>query len=394
MSKVLYLTGLLSAQISFCCLSTVTAAPTLEKTAWRHLLTARQENGSGCQVVWRDVPLSQAAQSLDESCGMVVWIDRRLDPTTRIHSTTASPQPSASTSLALSAETNGWSFARYGKLIYLGPPAASDQLRGLLANRLEEVAALPLRRRREFTRRAALQWPRLTEPRRLIVSLLEERGFSITGKALIPHDRWGKKRLPAMPLAEQLTLLLFGFDLDWRPTEDGRGVVIRQAEAPTPLVASYGSKKSSPSVLLSQAKQLLGASAQLRQSKQGVVLTGSLSQHERLAQVTQRPPRASSTNNQTDSSNKDRWLNQRFTLSVQQQPAEALLRQLVKQIGLQLEIDRQASEVLASAPRISLEVRQATLAQLFDEIATGARVEIRRNGNTVIVTAPASNTTP
>ena len=140
-----------------------------------------------------------------------VFVDRRVDPNMRVSLDIEAG--SAEEVVAGIAAGQDLGVARLGPLVYLGPSGAADQLRAISAARSQEVGRLPAESRASLTQKQPTDWPRLGEPRRVIASIVEHRGWRLANADAIPHDLWSAGELPELTLAEQLTVLLVGFDL-------------------------------------------------------------------------------------------------------------------------------------------------------------------------------------
>jgi hypothetical protein len=164
-------------------------------------------------VEWQNLPLSDAVERIEAVAHAPVFVDRRVDPNRRIHFTATNAD--VNDVLANLAASAALGVVKIGPLYYLGPRDTADRLAALAAKRRRDAAALSAELRGTLTERRRLHWPSLTEPRGLITQLIRDHGWSATGSELIPHDLWAAGELPAMPLADQLTILLAGFDLTY-----------------------------------------------------------------------------------------------------------------------------------------------------------------------------------
>jgi hypothetical protein len=188
-------------------------------------------------VKWENLPLADALDRIEAVTQTPILLDRRVDPERRIHLTATGAE--VDEVLAQVSSSTELGHARIGPLFYVGPRTTADRLSTLAAERRQEVAALPSDLRRSFADRKRLVWPRLTEPRGLVIQLVEEHGWKIFGANLVPHDLWAAGELPSMALADQLTILLAGFDLTYRVLPDRRTIEIVPVrwEAITPRAA-------------------------------------------------------------------------------------------------------------------------------------------------------------
>lgn len=77
-------------------------------------------------------------------------------------------------------------------------------------------------------------------------------------------------------------------------------------------------------------------------------------------------------------------IEQRYTLRVIEQPFAAVMKQLAKQLGRELDLD--ADRLDDPSRRISFQVEQASLDQLMKKISEAAGVSIRTTPTKIIVT--------
>ncbi len=328
-------------------------------------------------IRWEHVPLGEAVNRLADVLNADVLVDRRVDPSGLV--SLAIRNGSMIEILAQLAEDRSLGVAELGTLVYLGPCRSAEMLRTLAALRRQDVTALPGQRRMALERQHAVDWPRLTQPRQLVVDLLRERGWRVRRADLIPYDLWPAGRLPRLPLSDQLTVLLVGFDLTFRVDPDQRAVEIMAIGAPVRLARSYRWPVGTPpdaDLLRRQFPDSL-----LHVDGRTVQLEGRLEDHERLAEMLQparpgrQPPR------------QRRETRQAFTLRVEDQPAGVVLRQVERQLGLAIEVDEPAIRAagLSLERRVSLSVDGADLDELLEAILAPAGLDFARQGQRVKV---------
>ncbi len=239
-----------------------------------------------------------------------------MDPSTRLNLSASGPLGEL---LEQALAPHGYGAAELDGVVYVGPEQSSRQLGDLAELDRRQLAKLSPTARGAMRRVDALAWPRLTEPRAMIVSLMEGHGLSIANPDALPHDVWDAGKLPGMTLSGRLTLLLIGFDQTWR-VQDAAGVL-----EIVPIPADLSSHKS-PRV------------ARRRDQPKGAASGGPGQQ--------------------------------RLTLAVKQQPARAVLERLAGALGWELAFaeghEPAASERLDK--RIELSVQQASVQEVLDAI--------------------------
>ena len=202
---------------------------------WVHLLALPQARAAeervqaeallaqSADVRLKNAPLGAALQRLSGAFGLPLWLDRRVDPTTVIN--LEERGATLGQLLARAAGQAGLGTALCGPVFYVGPPKEAERLREVTLRSRSLVRDLPPAVRRAYTRRGETVWPRLTEPRVVVEALLAQNGLRLQDSDAIPHDLWEGRELPSMPVADRLTLMLYGFGLEWAPSEEDPRVV-------------------------------------------------------------------------------------------------------------------------------------------------------------------------
>jgi hypothetical protein len=270
-------------------------------------------------VRWQNLPLGEAVARLRQVTGTAIFIDRRVDPDQRV--TFSASNASVENVLSNLASSTRLGHARLGRLYYLGPQVTADGLAALAAKRRNEIATLAPPLKNSLLGRRRLIWPRLTEPRGLTVQLAEQHGWRIDNAAAIPHDLWAAGELPSMPLADQLSVLLAGFDVTYRVDAATKTIEIKPATWP----------KHSPKALA------------------------------------RRPDKTSPTRGKAPSK-------QVFTLRVENQPVGRVLEQLATRLNWKLDVDANAIRAagLSLDTLVSFDVQNANETQLLDALLAPA----------------------
>ena len=178
-----------------------------------------------------------------EAFGVMLWIDRRVDPQAPL--TLTFNEGSFADVIDRVARDHDLGAVALDRMIYLGPSDKSGRLKGLIgAGRAENAPAM--KRRGETT------WPRLTTPRAVAEGLTRSVGLRLANPEAIPHDLWAGGATASLPASDRLTLLLFGFDLRWRlDPGNPKRLLIEPIEFPkkpttTPTLASLLQGKRRP----------------------------------------------------------------------------------------------------------------------------------------------------
>ncbi|TWT48491.1 hypothetical protein Pla111_02600 [Botrimarina hoheduenensis] len=278
-------------------------------------------------VVWRDVPLSQAAHRLAQVVEVTAFIDRRLDPHARV-TLRANGVSARDAFLQLAQQVEAVIVDR-AELVYLGP---SEGAATLVA--APPLGSAPRATQRLLKRKKKIVWNRLAMPREIIEQALAEERITIENANLVPHDLWDAGTLPTAPVADQLSVLLTGFGLTWHADPQRTGVVVLELSNATaqPIAPRLTPRETPPA---------------------GVPSAVAVEQ-------------------------------QRYTLRVQEQPLEAVLGQIAERSGMELRITPGAAPI--AAQRTSFSVREASLDELLEAAAASAGLVVRRIESIIEVT--------
>ncbi|MFO0790130.1 MAG: STN domain-containing protein [Pirellulales bacterium] len=282
-------------------------------------------------IHWRAVPLGEATARMQPLFDERLFVDRRIDPSTRI-SLDISAISMEQVLTALAAE-HGWGVARIGKLLYLGPAADAQRLRSIVSARVRDITRLPAAARTSLARRDTTAWPRLAEPRTLVTSIVEECGWKVVNAEQIPHDLWAAGELSELSVAERLTLLLIGFQLTFEL--DAQNQAVRIVDLPASVAASPIKSAARTNSEKAAAKTTIGPTKQV------------------------------------------------YTLRVQEKPVGAVLRELATRLHWALQIDEDAIRAAGKSldTRVSFSVENADREKLLDALLTPAGLEYTIDGN-------------
>jgi hypothetical protein len=274
---------------------------------------------------------------------------------------------------ALAAEI-GLGTSRLGGVLYIGPRPVAERLRTLAALRTDELYRLPGAARDALDRRHPLDWPRLTAPRTLIAKMISARGWRIDHADRIPHDLWPAGRLPASALAEQLTILLAGFDLTIQVRPKDRVIEIIPITGPVTLHRRYRLPKhleESPAALQQQAP-----AAKMRIEDGIAAIDARAEVHEQIAEwlggrtAAKKAPRKKTESRQV------------YTLRVEEKPVGAVINELARRLNWQVEFDEPAIRAagISLATNVSFAVEDASEETLLAALLHPAGLDYRRDG--------------
>jgi hypothetical protein len=290
------------------------------------------------QVHWRDVPLRDAISRLEELFDEPIFVDRRIDSGRPVNLDVDAYR--LEDALEPVASSCGLEVGRVGGLVYLGPQQSAARLAALSSLRSEEIRQMPTDARAGLEAVRPLFWPRLGEPRSLATALVEQRDWKLLHAERIPHDLWTAGELPALPLADQLTILLLGFDLSFAVNASDRTVEV------VPIDAVVMNKIA--------AKQM-----NKRQIKEKA------------------KPTTSQTGKQTTSGRR-----QVYSLRVAEQPVSAVLKEFTRRLNWRIEIDEAAIRAAGRSidARVSFAVQNVGQDELLEALLQPAGLTFRRDG--------------
>ena len=322
-------------------------------------------------IHWDRVPLRDALARLPTLFDEVVFVDRRVDPQQRISLNVAGA--AMDDVLGRIAEETSLGVSQLGSLRYLGPRGSAERLRTVAVVRNEDVAKTSAALRMPLLRRERLSWPRRTEPRGLVTAFAAQRGWRVRQAERIPHDLWTAGGLPELTIAEQLSVLLIGFDLTFEVVEKERALEIVPLE-PVTIKRSYRlpSRLGDPETVLQQ--QLPDVAARVEGTT--VFVDGPVEDHERLLELLR------GSTGRARSSAPVRKTRQVYTLRVQEQPVGEVLRQLAERLQWPIEIDESALRAagLSLEKRVTFAVENSSQEELLEAVLRPAGLDFRREG--------------
>lgn len=267
---------------------------------------------------WGDAPARQALERLAAETEVAIWIDRRVDVRKELTLDASSTTMAALIDYAASSLDLG--AAAIDEIVYIGPKDAAAAL-PTLAAQWRRGASSALRKR------SPLEWPRLSEPRKLAEEIASSAGYNIENPAAIPHDLWPAGEVPPLAVGDQLTLLCLGFNLKWTVADKAKKTIRLESIAKLPTGES-----ATLSSLIGSTPAPLGE--------------------------------------------------KRYTLRIVEQPIGLILQQLAKQLGRELETSIDPDTL---NQRVSFAVQQATLEELFNAAGKAAKLDVSVTSSSIVV---------
>ncbi|MHB0955559.1 MAG: hypothetical protein ACYC0X_04195 [Pirellulaceae bacterium] len=334
-------------------------------------------------VVWSaGTPLRQAVTTLARTQGVAIMLDRRVDPESAIelsvHDVTIREVIEQ-----LAAQCGAASCYLEG-VVYLGPRAELVDLSTVAQARRAEAQHLPRPQAQRCVAARVWGWEALAEPRALMETLAHEANVTVDGLAELPHDLWPAMELPALAWTDRVTLVLAGFGKTFEFIDGGQRIRLVPIPAPSMTVKSY--LANVPPARLEVIRNLF-PQAEIDTESQQITLRGTPELHERLRQVLKKPSRDRTTPRPAGKTV--------LTLKVNNQPVDAILRTLERQLDLSFEFEDGLADRLGT--RVTFDLREATLQELLQAALTPAKLAFREQKEVIVITAgpsPQTNDAP
>ncbi len=342
---------------------TVPAGPAAERHFSRQLQQSVHIRGSVA-------PLLPTLQRISQAHGIGIFLDRRLDPQHPLE--LRGPAQPLAELLQTIAREQGARVSLLAPVAYIGPAPTTDKLATLLELNREQVRQMNPVEQRKWQTVTPTAWPFLTEPRQLVMNWCQMRGVALQGTDQIPHDLWAAQQLPPLDLLQQLTIVLAGFDLCvlFEPNEQPRispipdRVVITRGYPWSDRQAARQANADSPFPDLSTERR----DGQLW-------VTGSIEDHQRVVEwlrgpAGRRPQRMAPTQ-------------QRYTLTVKNQPRSRVLEALAEQLNLELTWDNLDEAVRSEV--ISFHVQNVSVQELLRAVLGDSGLGYRMDNRTLAI---------
>jgi len=351
---------------------------------------AAQQLAKSVSITWQEVPLGTALDRLAETQSLAIWRDRRVDPSTPITLSVAD-QPLAEVFAAIKQQA-GVAATPYAGVIYVGPQQTADELATLAALARLTLENAPAASRAKWLKPQALNYPRLSEPRRLLTELASSVDAQIQNEQSIPHDLWPAAKLPSMAAIDRAVLWLAGFDLTCRLSQDGSQLEIVPIDRPIAIAKQYRVPNSRSAAFETALAELAGATSTGEESTP--TITARVEDHERLrAALSGRPTgavAAAAAMRAAGEQKKSSALgDRRFTLTIENKPLAPVLNQLAAQLNLQLEWDAAIPDSESGRNAlVSCQVNKTDLDGLLKALLEPVGLTFERQENHVSIRQP------
>jgi hypothetical protein len=341
----------------------------------------RDELEQPVTVTRSDVELRPLLARLSADRKIAIVLDRRIDPG-RLIDASLPPMSllSAIRQIAAQAEAG---VSVVGDTIYVGPPASAGKLRTLCLLReldLDDFGAALGPREFELSRTHTFAWDDLERPFDLLVHTAQRSDLTIDGIDQIPHDFWAGGTMVGVTATEAVSLVLIQFDLTFQWTRDAEGIRLVPVPRSVAVERTHSVRSVTPDVA---RDSVLERFPDLRIEINGRELTAlaTVEQHE----VIEHLARGEDPDEQQDAGFGP-IARRRFTLTVVRKPAGAVIRTLqVNGVNVTYDVEALSDAGIDLAAKISLDLKQATVDELFQALCEPLGLEYEIDGENVML---------
>jgi hypothetical protein len=334
-----------------------------EKTDWKIGAALEKALGSPVSFTWQERPLLQGLQSLAKNAEVAIFLDRRVDPDLRIDLSVK--EVSLSDALDEIAEGHDLSIRRVGNVVYIAPRAAAFHAQAISAMRRRELADQP-----RWLAEHAAGWNDLSEPREIASAIVASADGRLSNAEAIPHDLWAGWSGPKMKVADQLTLVLLGFDL----TFEVRGSEVTIVPVPKSLRYADTYRIVDPKVAAELKRKFPDIEIKVLGRNQ-LEVTASPQDHAGVREIVtgKKPPNKIVAKGEKV-----------YTLTVENQPLGAIIKTMAGEIGVEVKAD--ASLVPKLKERTSVKVTKVTANELLKQVLEPVGIKFKLGEKTLELT--------
>ncbi|MDC0261773.1 hypothetical protein OAK47_00985 [Planctomycetaceae bacterium] len=321
--------------------------------------------------------LRETLRQIEQAYHLASFRDRRIDPEQTVE--LAKSNGDVRKLLTSIGEAVDCRVSFTGQLVYVGPESNTRLLRSLIAQRTLEIRRMI--RDRPNSRLMVPQaflWPVLSQPRELVIQVAANAQFTINNPELIEHDVWSAGTIPEATVPEILSILLLGFDLTFEISEDRKSITL--VPIPTEVDLYNSEVYTLKSGEKSDKWQRVAPAAEISASGQRVTVSGLVEDHEAIRDLR-------SGKRELDATEAIALLplsKRRFTLTLKDAPAAAVLKELEKS-GIQFAWDPQkfASAKIDFNNHVMIDVQEVTAEEFFQALLEPLGIEFDVSGVTV-----------
>ena len=349
-----------------------------QTSVWKTGPALRQALDAKLSLTWSERQLRDGLANLSQSTQVAIVLDRRIDPSQTLELSAA--DESLQTLLVKIGDQAKAGVTAIGPCVYLGPPDTAAVLSTVAATRRNDAGRLTADTKLRLLRTQAWQWSELTEPRQLLADLARQASVTVQNPELIPHDLWPAQSLPPLPWVDRLSLLVAGFGLTFQ--FDAQGTTVRLIPLPesAALEKTYPTRGNAADLAV-QLRRIV-PQAQIRTEPGKLHVAASQDDHdkverllagERVTTVKKVKPGAGVGE-------------KRYTLTVENQPAGAVLKTVANSLGKELKYDEALLDKLKT--NVSFTAKDITLEELMKKTLEPLGLMYKLDDKVLEVTAP------
>ena len=334
-----------------------------------------------CDFLWQDQPLRQGLNSLEQSFGISIWLDRRIDPSQLVSFSTRNAEiPSLRGDLrerlSQIASRVEAAAGQIENVVYIGP---KDQVAQSQRSAVLLHASLVVRQPELAGKSRELQWPELCSAEELLRIVGDTWNLEIQGT--VPHDLLhGGSLLSPTTAATQLSIASAGFASSGE-LANGR-IQLTPLRDQSDWVGFYSAERVDATRLRDENLRELqsqfpsGRVTKPKPSRRGdrpfLLIGGPTEFHlALLAPVTKSRRNANDTN-------------QVYSFEITNLPVEPVLKQLARDIGFELQWSEACGEAQKSQ-LISLKIHQARTSELIQQVAKAAGLHAKYQDGVAVI---------
>ncbi|MGQ0635994.1 MAG: secretin and TonB N-terminal domain-containing protein [Planctomycetaceae bacterium] len=338
-------------------------------------------------AVWENSTLRSIVRQVGEARGVAIVADRRLDPSREV--SIAANGESLREFLDRLAALYGARVSVVGDTVYLGPAAAANKLRTLIALRRRELADealnVPHSRRLSLTNLRRSAWSDLARPADIVNELTAECGLAIDEASRpIAYDLWGGSVIPSADASTALSLVLIQFDQTFAWSDEGRGVRLVKVPDEVTIERQHAPPRGATAAAALEQWRALWPDLDARIQGGEIVVRGTIERHEAIDALRQ-TERASQPAGRARPA--ESLANKRYTLRIKDLPASSLLETLSQPAhgGILFEYDAEALQRAGVdlERQVALDVKNATIRELLEQALRPLGLTFQIEGRTV-----------
>jgi len=316
-------------------------------------------------------PLRDVVQSLRDNFSICIFTDRRIDPEQVIELQVEDLSLEQTLRrLALTANAD-LSFVR--NVVYLGPSDSTSLLATVAAIQSQNLKSYYMTAQPNLFKPSKITWKRPANPRNILQEDAAKLGLKITNPESIPFDQWDTGQLAALPFAYRTTILLAGFSKTFQLTNESTFIIIdypQQATYRTVVKQKVSSQNANQ--LRKQFPTL-----EINSSDSGLTVAGRWEEVHQLERLL--------SNGKTKTTKPATIGMKVYTLTVENQPVQAIIQAIAQQEKLTVQVSAKAQELWTK--RVSLEAIKLSLSQLLTDVTTKAMLKFEIEGNILSIDA-------